>query len=356
MQANQTPNTAPASQPTAGTAKPAIQVQIRQDQDAAFLRGEVVSEFAVVELDISALTPDQRAQLLKHKGYDGVFKIGDKMDQPTAEKLTSLLQSKADSIKLAEQEQAARELINAKKYTETVDAEIAKLSEKRLSSISGSPLRICAAVAGCYEVMAYPLYSTQNLKIGSIWVPTPLCKDAKEIMVAAETKLEEVKALLQSENDDIEKAEAEKAKAFYANKEAERKAAEEQETLRKKAEAEKANAERLASGKYRHNFGEYNSRRYGRPWGATVSFVGGRLEYDFSGGNFANGDVIISCKPGDIVACGQKDNRGSGTENYLFVMEEDGSMRKIERGEARELLANPIPKGFLAQPEEFADA
>lgn len=349
MENTSSPTTAPAGQETAGTAKPTIQVQVRLDQDAAFLRGEVVGEFGVVDLDISSLTTDQRAQLLKHKGYDGQFKIGDKMDQPTAEKVAALLQSKIDSAKKAKEEEATRALKTAEEYATKVDEMIAKCSVKIPATINRR-LEVWRHSENGYQIDAYPTWDMSVYRYGSA------TEEAKRVADKAEAKLKEATALLSAENADIVKDHADKVFEFYTKQEEDKRiAGEKARNEAKKAEQEE-NAECLKSGQFRRFFGEYNDRRYGRPWGATVRLVNGKLDYNFDNGSYSNNYVTIPCKPGEIVACGQKDNRGSGTQNYLFVMEEDGSMRKIERGEARELLQNPIPKGYLAKPEEFADA
>jgi hypothetical protein len=349
MENNSSPTTVPASQQTAGTAKPTIQVQVRLDQDAAFLRGEVVGDFGVVDLDISSLTTDQRAQLLKHKGYDGQFKIGDKMDQPTTEMLIALLQSKVDSAKHAKEEEAARALKTAEEYATKVDETIAKCSVKIPATIN-QKLEVWRYSENGYQIEAYPTWDMSVYRYGSA------TEEAKQVADKAEAKLKEAIALLSAENADTVKEHTDKVSEFYAKQEEAKRIAEEKARYEAEKAAQEENAERLKTGRYTHYFGDYNERRYGRPWGATVRLVNGKLDYNFNNGSYANNHVTIPCKPGEIVACGQKDNRGSGTENYLFVMEEDGSMRKIERGEARELLQNPIPKGYLAKPEEFADA
>jgi hypothetical protein len=82
----------------------------------------------------------------------------------------------------------------------------------------------------------------------------------------------------------------------------------------------------------------YNSRRYSKPWGATVTFDGARAKYNFSAGSYLGTDkggrLIISCNHGDIIARGQKDNRKYRPWNNWYVVQEDGSHRPVNQAEA----------------------
>ncbi|RRJ54751.1 hypothetical protein EHV15_34730 [Paenibacillus oralis] len=85
----------------------------------------------------------------------------------------------------------------------------------------------------------------------------------------------------------------------------------------------------------------YNSRRYGKPWIAHVSFNGPKLIYDFSNGSYlgdeAGGKLYIECTPGDVIASGQKDNRsGKNTENILYIVQNDGVLQQVDKVSAFE--------------------
>ncbi len=84
----------------------------------------------------------------------------------------------------------------------------------------------------------------------------------------------------------------------------------------------------------------YNSRRWSKPWGAVITFDGARPQYDFKAGSFLGNDtggaVYITCKPGDVIAYGQKDGRGNGTYNVWMIAMADGSFREVTRTEAYE--------------------
>lgn len=102
-------------------------------------------------------------------------------------------------------------------------------------------------------------------------------------------------------------------------------------------------ASRLESGEWSKDFGSYNERRYGGWWGATVSFDGAKAVYDFSAAEsdatYGNaGTVTIPCKPGDVIAYGQKDHRkANGSENTILFMHADGRMETCTASEARKL-------------------
>lgn len=87
-------------------------------------------------------------------------------------------------------------------------------------------------------------------------------------------------------------------------------------------------------------FDGYNDSRYSKPWGARITFEGGRAHYDFNAANYIGdakdgGDVVIGdARPGDIVAFGQKDKRGGNSVNDWAVVENSGDMRKISKKDA----------------------
>ncbi len=91
-------------------------------------------------------------------------------------------------------------------------------------------------------------------------------------------------------------------------------------------------------------YGVYNDRRYGKPWiGRITSWpVGGRPEIAWGTylGDYRGGEVEIMAAPGDIIRSGQRDNRGNGTTNDWYVVNTDGSLRKIDQTEARTLWDN----------------
>ena len=93
---------------------------------------------------------------------------------------------------------------------------------------------------------------------------------------------------------------------------------------------------------YIKTFSAYNTRRFSRPWAATIKFDDQlKAIYEFNGsflgthdsGN-GEGDVVIKADTGAIIAFGQKDLRGGRTKNEWFVAQEDGGMLPVPKPEA----------------------
>lgn len=109
-----------------------------------------------------------------------------------------------------------------------------------------------------------------------------------------------------------------------------------------KAEREAIFARRLETGYYEEETSEYDARRYGAPWIATVSFAEGKTSpiYDFSAGDSSGkfgseGVRRVPCRPGDLFAKGQKNlRRPADSENSIYHMREDGSVRQVDKAEA----------------------
>lgn len=97
----------------------------------------------------------------------------------------------------------------------------------------------------------------------------------------------------------------------------------------------------------------YNTRRYGRPWIASIKSwnIGERPELSFGGGSWNTAE--LDAEPGDIVKIGQKDNRNPKyTENNFAVVQSDGTVVEIGENEARELW---LEKTAAKTPERLRD-
>ena len=93
-------------------------------------------------------------------------------------------------------------------------------------------------------------------------------------------------------------------------------------------------AKRLETGTFEMETGEYKERRYSAYWIAKVTFPNGpKAIYEFgqSTGHWGNAGVLsIDCKPGEIIAWGQKDLRRPGdSEHNIWVMREDGGFNVV---------------------------
>lgn len=91
----------------------------------------------------------------------------------------------------------------------------------------------------------------------------------------------------------------------------------------------------------------YNPRRYGKPWIARVTFTtDARPQYEWGiwlGRPGEDGLLVLECQPGDIVAIGQKDNRGGNTSNNWYEVLTDGARRALpDRAEAYHFWASRL--------------
>lgn len=105
----------------------------------------------------------------------------------------------------------------------------------------------------------------------------------------------------------------------------------------KEEEARRARAaKRLESGYWEKETPSYNERRHGAFWCAAVSFGDGPkpiYTWGESTGKWGQAGMLrVPCKPGDIIAWGQKDNRRPDkSDHYLLIMQEDGSMVETDK-------------------------
>lgn len=146
-----------------------------------------------------------------------------------------------------------------------------------------------------------------------------------------------IKARVAREREAILQREMPKLLELAAAKQLER----EQAAQAEKAEKAARFAARLETGIYEHAVGAYNERRYSSPWIAAVSLgPDGKLTYDFKAGDCTAkwgkpGIVTIACKPGEVIAWGQKDLRKpAASEHHILLMRPDGGMDEIDRTQA----------------------
>jgi hypothetical protein len=89
-------------------------------------------------------------------------------------------------------------------------------------------------------------------------------------------------------------------------------------------------------------FGSYNDRRYGKPWGARITFPDGiRPKYDFAG-HWDGTSVVINAEAGEVLAFGQKDHRGKHHENRWYIVQADGTLEETTEPQARRYLTAAV--------------
>jgi hypothetical protein len=159
---------------------------------------------------------------------------------------------------------------------------------------------------------------------------------ANEAIALEKASNDEIKSLNEAACSAALPAMLEAHAAAQAKLQAETEAAEQTKAIRI---AERA-AARLASGYWERETSGYNDRRYGAPWCAKVTGIKARGELVYEWGDStarhgAAGLLRVPCKPGEIIAWGQKDLRKpAGNDHYILRMLEDGRMETIDRTEA----------------------
>lgn len=87
------------------------------------------------------------------------------------------------------------------------------------------------------------------------------------------------------------------------------------------------------------HFGDYNARRYGKPWiGKVTSWKNGRPEIEWGSyyGDDSGGDCEIEAGAGDVIRYGQKDNRSNKGSNEWAIVQSDGTLQDCTPAEARD--------------------
>lgn len=127
------------------------------------------------------------------------------------------------------------------------------------------------------------------------------------------------------------------------------KAAERAEAARKAEENEAAalaarKALRLKTGLWEKEVTRGNPWRYGAYWVAKIiSLRGDKLDYRFS--NLGDESLLrIACRPGEMIAYGQKDFHGRNGEHNIFIMLADGGMQPIGVAEAKKVFLDRARK------------
>ncbi len=83
---------------------------------------------------------------------------------------------------------------------------------------------------------------------------------------------------------------------------------------------------------YTHETESYNSRRYGKPWIATVSYPEDKPAFTFgtwNGSPGSEGVLTIAVNEGDIIAIGQKDHRKPSNSQKDFFVYREGSLEPV---------------------------
>lgn len=178
-----------------------------------------------------------------------------------------------------------------------------------------------------YTYERWSVGSRPSLYVGAIYP-----EDARMRMDARDA----VTAPLRAEHNAPHEEQLRLLRAEHDDREAVR-LTEEAEVIRETARSKYA--ARLESGYWERETSAYNERRCSSPWCARVSFPeGAKADYEFgeSTGTWGKSGLMrVPCRPGDIIAWGQKDLRRPGNSDHTIAqMRPDGSMETIDNTEA----------------------
>ena len=307
-----------------------LRIRINIDQQAALLAGKVFGLTADIEINPSDFSPELWARLAPRINLS-----------TTPATLNSLVPASCLSYspKAKDATPAAFVCAVADAFAK-IDSDIAKREAKNEATIA-------AYEADGINRVCHDTYGYRWEQWSVAYVVDYGLSEAHLARMRAHR--EKIRPIIEAHNAEHEAPCAE-AKATWEARQAAAKAKADAES--KAANVAKA-ARRLETGVWERETGSYNERRYGSPWCATVSFpTGPKPEYTFgeSSGKWGKpGVMVLDCKPGDIIAHGQKDlRRPDNSDHAILIMRPDGSMRAIDRAEAYRLSQMPLDQRLAA--------
>ena len=281
-----------------------MKVTCRANQSEQIKAGIDPVESITLDVNLTTLTPEQRTLIAE--GWTPVVIAG------TAEEFSCLAQAEVRHRQVTEQEKlAAAEQLRAAYFAALPGWSLEEHSEVELG-------------------IKYPQWRVPNLRDaagkllfgGSYYISDETILQAyiqREVELQAEADSRNAAALA-AVKPTIEAAEAKAKTESEAAKAANQ-------------QAEQAKfAKRLETGVLEVELSRGNRSDWGEPWIAKVSTGNGRRpEYNFSEGSY---DVVkevlsIACKPGDVVAYGQKNYRkAKKTIHHILKMNSQGGMEQ----------------------------
>jgi hypothetical protein len=78
----------------------------------------------------------------------------------------------------------------------------------------------------------------------------------------------------------------------------------------------------------------YNQRRYSKPWIASLTAGDKFPKYEWGqwvGDAGDPGELIMDVEAGDVIAIGQKDNRGNNTDQEFYIVGGSGELESVDK-------------------------
>lgn len=299
-----------------------MKVRVATDRAAALAQRRILPEMVEIEISPDALG-DEWDELVRVLLGDVVREVA--LTDATVAALRSALTAHRERREAADAERAAREAARDADYTARTAAWIQE------------PTRVGAVRIGGLDALDL----TARLAVG-VEMPIPQARPGcyganlpAELDAAACAMEQRIAADFQAAKLAAWEAHREEIRALHAADLAQQAEA----AARANAALAERCALRLATGKWTRQTDDYDSRRLSRPWCARVTFPSGpKAIYEFgeSSGNWGKAGVMeLECRPGDIIAWGQKNlRRPDKSDHTIAVMEASGRMRTVDIAEA----------------------
>jgi hypothetical protein len=322
-----------------------VSISVSVDRKAALLRGKDLGYMTTVEVAPETIGQDIWPQLVAMLSLPSSGRSGP-MVLPHNVRVSD---NTAEAVRDALDALSSKSRTDALDYLVRLRGKLAELRERVL--VEPSPRSLYAAqsewgngvpVNARYDgVERYTPWSPPHLEAIT---QNALTGAEREEIAAIKAEAEELRQASEAEIDAMNAAAWQAAKPGVI--EAARVAAAERdaEIAAKQAALQATFAERLATGYWERETSTYNERRYGAPWCAKVTGVKERAQLVYEWGDttakFGHAGLMrLPCKPGDIIAWGQKDLRKpASSDHHIRMMEADGSMTEISQTDAYKLL------------------
>jgi len=304
------------------------------DRKAALLSGLEVRDWELVDIDPKACDPALWPEIVARIDMD-----------VTPPRLVKVQGRECAAATQAEVERVVRESVE--------ESRLAREEEKRRAAQSLAEYREAWATLAAKPK---PLYAQKD---GDQWAPSldglkvsdegrtvdPPSRYAcayasEEAKAAVEAEyapaLAVIEAAIQTHNAEVFARDLPAALAAFEVERAE-KTAREIVAKEAKARADAAKwAARLETGYWERDTGGYNERRCSAPWCARVTFPSGAkpvYEFGESTGKWGKAGLMrVECRPGDIIAWGQKDLRHPNkSAHYILIMQPNGSTLETDK-------------------------
>src|SRR5215472_3373107 len=303
------------------------------DRRAALLAGFEVGTNPHVDVDINTELGDARVAVIEaltlHGDNSATFRLP--VTAPTATAIVAAITTAADERRqlLADLAQAAFEIIN-------IDERSAPAANQTLWHTDERGL---TASIGRYDGFCVPQYRRFSSDL-THWASVFKTPEWQAYSVA----VDDLKKRGEAANTAAKEAARPDALIAFAETQRKNREAAEREEAAKQARLAATAVKRIETSYWERETASYNSRREGKPWCARVTAIDsrGKLVYEWAEWTGRIGEAGLlrcPCKPGDIIAWGQRDlRRGDRSDHKILRMQENGTMIEITAAQAAKIL------------------